>query len=96
MLTAAGVPATVFVDAWAQVRTSDPGNTWSNANRHARAAGRPDRRIDYVLVAMAGESPESVVVRADLEATTAQAGVQPSDHFAVVVELAVPGSPTQG
>lgn len=80
------VPKLVFKDAW-EVAGEGPGMTWSNDNPFARLALEPDRRIDHVMVGWPKVGGRGHVVNAELAATDLVDGVQPSDHYGVVVEL---------
>ena len=75
-----------LVDTWAAVRPQEPGTTLAHANRYVPADDwLADGRIDHVLVRSGSpDHPVSVVA-------TALAGTEdppPSDHYAVVVDLA--------
>ncbi|HJQ83547.1 MAG TPA: endonuclease/exonuclease/phosphatase family protein [Candidatus Binatia bacterium] len=72
-----------FTDAW-QAADAGPGYTWDNRNPFAAPSGDADRRIDYVLVGGAAR-----VVAARLAFAVPADGVFPSDHFGVVVDLAL-------
>ncbi|MFG2723368.1 endonuclease/exonuclease/phosphatase family protein [Streptomyces sp. NPDC048416] len=78
-------------DAWARCG-SGPGHTYTPANRLARRAREPARRIDFVLTAGLR------AVRAELAFTRpAGAGPRPlwpSDHFGVACDLATVRRPS--
>ncbi|MFM7536462.1 MAG: endonuclease/exonuclease/phosphatase family protein [Acidimicrobiales bacterium] len=80
-------PGLVFTDAWAAAGHG-AGNTWDNANPFAATEREPDRRIDYVLVAWPYPAGYGHPVRAELVGTAPVAGIWPSDHYGVVVDLA--------
>ena len=83
------VPGLVMTDAWPQ-RGHGPGHTWSAANPHVENSTWPERRIDYVFVSWPRPRPLGNVVTAELAGTEPVDGVVPSDHYAVVVDLAGP------
>lgn len=80
-LTAPAVPGLVLVDAWRWAADGDPGWTWDPANPFIRAS--PSARIDYVLV-----GPGQDVAGVRVLGNGPVDGVWPSDHAAVLVELA--------
>jgi len=90
MLTGAAPAATeglVFTDAWAAVGRG-PGYTWDERNPHLARSTWPRRRLDYVLVAWPRDKPQGNPLRARLAGARPHEGVWPSDHLAVVVDLA--------
>jgi endonuclease/exonuclease/phosphatase family metal-dependent hydrolase len=75
-----------LVDAWAAVRAGDPGVTFAHANRWVPAGEwLADGRIDHVLVRSGSAGHPVSVVAAELAGT---GDPPPSDHYAVVVDLA--------
>jgi endonuclease/exonuclease/phosphatase family metal-dependent hydrolase len=87
--TAPVVPALVLVDAWRYADPAAPGDTWDRRNPHVRATYEPGARIDYVLVGVPGPRGIGHVVAARRTGDVPVAGVWPSDHAAVMVDLAV-------
>ena len=89
--TAPAVPGLVLVDAWSYADPRDPGHTWSRRNPHVAVGGSPGARIDHVLVGLPGH-PEAAgrgrVGAGRVTGDEAVDGVWPSDHAAVVVDLA--------
>jgi endonuclease/exonuclease/phosphatase family metal-dependent hydrolase len=79
----------VMSDVWGQVGEG-PGVTWSRANPYLVDSAWPNRRLDYLLVSWPRPKPFGNPVRAWLAGVEAVAGVQPSDHYAVVADLAIP------
>ncbi|WP_189962598.1 endonuclease/exonuclease/phosphatase family protein [Streptomyces violascens] len=72
-------------DAWAY-GGDGPGHTYTPANRHARKAREPARRIDYILTTgLRAEHTELAFTTSHL---TARGSLWPSDHFGVVCDLA--------
>jgi endonuclease/exonuclease/phosphatase family metal-dependent hydrolase len=71
-------------DAWPVGGDGTPGFTWDNRNHFAAAASEPDRRIDYILVA-----PGARIASARLAFTEPAGDVFASDHFGVLVDVAV-------
>ncbi len=88
-----GATGLVFSDAWEQVGDG-PGPTWLRANPHTADSAWPDRRLDYVLVSWPRPkpigNPERAWIVGDRPSTVDGAEVWPSDHAAVVAELATP------
>lgn len=76
----------IFTDAWAAVGAG-PGLTWTRDNPHASQAVNPRRRLDYVLVGWPRMRPGSNPLAARLAGRDPVAGMVPSDHYAVVVDL---------
>jgi endonuclease/exonuclease/phosphatase family metal-dependent hydrolase len=89
-LAAVPVPGLTFHDAWEQGGDGTAGHTWSKANPYLADATWPGRRLDYVLVAWPRRRPLGNVVSCRLEGVAPVAGVQASDHYAVVAELRSP------
>lgn len=85
-----------YRDAWWQIHGGAPGHTFSPVNPLVRAGDmphEPGRRIDYVLV-RAGPCGPTLEVRSCERALVAPVdGVQASDHYGVVADLAVPRRP---
>jgi len=76
----------VLVDTWAAVRPREPGHTLAHDNRYVAAGDwLADGRIDHVLVRSGSPDHPVSVASADLAGTT---DPPPSDHYAVVVDLA--------
>jgi len=87
MLTAPVVPGLVLVDAWRYAAPGDPGFTWDMRNGHAHETGFGNARIDYILVGRPRQGRGRVrAVR--LAGTEPVGDIWPSDHFAVVADLA--------
>lgn len=78
----------VFADAWAEAGGPGPGYTWSHDNPGTGPDGLPDRRIDYVLTALPYRSGAGKPLRCSVAGVRPVRGVQPSDHYAVLAELA--------
>lgn len=89
--TAPAAPGCVLVDAWDYAPPSDPGWTWDRANPHVLATWSPSARIDYVLVgAPRRRDGAGHVVEVGRGGCRPVDGTWPSDHAAVVVDLALP------
>jgi len=86
--TAPVVPGHVLVDAWRWADPGDPGWTWDRRNPHVAATGEPSARIDHVLVGPPTSDGRGAVLGARLAGNAPVEGVWPSDHAAVVVDLA--------
>ncbi len=81
-----GALTEVLIDAWAAVRPRERGHTLVHANRYVSAEEwLADGRIDHVLVRSGSPAHPVSVISADLAGTT---DPPPSDHYAVVVDLA--------
>lgn len=88
------VEGLVMTDAWPQ-RGVGHGHTWSSDNPHVAESTWPQRRLDYVFVSWPRPKPVGNVERAFLAGTEPVGGMVPSDHYAVVVDLAEPGGDNQ-
>jgi endonuclease/exonuclease/phosphatase family metal-dependent hydrolase len=79
----------VAVDAWVAANgTDDPGHTLSSSNPLAPwKAWQLDHRIDYILARPGGPGDRVEVERSFLAGDPVD-GVHPSDHWAVVADLA--------
>ncbi len=86
--TAGPVPGLVFQDAWELAGAAGSGLTWTRRNPYCIDAAWPERRLDYVLVAWPRPRPIGNPVACRVVGTDAVGGVQPSDHYAVVADLA--------
>lgn len=80
------VPELVWSDAWAQAGDG-PGFTWSGQNPYLHQAMWPNRRIDYVFVSTPRPVPQGNITNIGLIGTESVAGVVPSDHYGLVVDL---------
>jgi endonuclease/exonuclease/phosphatase family metal-dependent hydrolase len=87
-LTAPIVPGRVLLDAWRYADHLDPGFTWSRRNPHVAATFEIDARIDYVFVGPPGADGHGHVRSVGLAGDRPVDGTWPSDHAAVVVDLA--------
>jgi endonuclease/exonuclease/phosphatase family metal-dependent hydrolase len=89
----AGVAGVVFSDAWEQTGQGD-GWTWRRDNPHSADSAWPDRRLDYILVSWPRPKPVGNPMRSWLAGCepvdVAGVPVWPSDHAAVISELATP------
>ena len=86
--TAVPVPGVIFRDAWAVAGTGSDGSTLSTRNPYSGATLAPDLRIDYVLVGLPELGGSGQVVHSSVAGDKpSNAGLFPSDHFAVVADL---------
>ncbi|GAA2441282.1 endonuclease/exonuclease/phosphatase family protein [Streptomyces macrosporus] len=94
--TAPAVPGQVLLDAWEYADPQAPSATWNRANPHVAAAFDPNVRVDYVHVGPPGPGGIGRVVAVRRAGDAPVDGVWPSDHAAVVVDLATepPGEPS--
>ncbi|MHB1855345.1 MAG: endonuclease/exonuclease/phosphatase family protein [Acidimicrobiales bacterium] len=86
-LAALGGDSAYFQDAWGLAGGGGPGWTWDNRNPLAVAAREPDRRIDYIFLGWR-PGPRAWIRRAEVVADRALTGVQASDHYGLLAELA--------
>lgn len=89
--TAPAVPGLVLLDAWRFADPALPQGTWDMANTGSVNFGMRPSCIDYVLVGPPGPGGRGWIHRARRTADAPVDGVQPSDHAAVLAELAVAG-----
>jgi endonuclease/exonuclease/phosphatase family metal-dependent hydrolase len=85
--TAPAVPGEVLLDAWEFAEPGAPAATWDPANPYV-APGNPSARIDYVFVGPPGPDGLGRVRSVRRAADRPVGGVWPSDHLAVVADLA--------
>lgn len=94
--TAPVVPGQVFLDAWEYADPAAPSATWDHANPYVHPGLGPGVRVDYVHVgAPAGPGGIGTVLAVRRAGDGPVDGVWPSDHAAVVADLA-DGSPPAG
>jgi endonuclease/exonuclease/phosphatase family metal-dependent hydrolase len=86
--SAGPVAGLVFQDAWEVAGDGGPGITWSVDNELCVDPAWPRRRLDYVLVAWPRPRPIGNPVSCRVVGVDTVDGVQPSDHYAVVADLA--------
>ncbi len=87
-LTRQVVPGLVFVDAWAFAEPDQPGFTWDRRNPYVAKAPDPSGRIDYLMVGLRYDQTVGRVESVRLAGDGPVDGVWPSDHAAIVAELA--------
>jgi endonuclease/exonuclease/phosphatase family metal-dependent hydrolase len=86
-LTPPIVDGQVFLDAWLYAPPGDHGLTWDRANPYVAQWIEPSGRIDYIHVV--GRPSDAGRIRSVRNAGRAAVdGVWPSDHAAVVADLA--------
>ena len=84
------VPGFVLVDAWEACGNERRGDTWSSANPLVpRRAVYPNRRLDYITTTFPRRRNCGSFQSCELTGREAIDGVQPSDHYAVVAEVAL-------
>ncbi|WP_327717689.1 endonuclease/exonuclease/phosphatase family protein [Streptomyces sp. NBC_00490] len=87
--TAPVVPGQVFFDAWEYADPAAPATTWGPANPYVHPGLGPGGRIDYIHVGgPAGPAGEGTVLGVRRAGNGPVDGVWPSDHAAVVADLA--------
>ena len=86
--TRGALPGLVLVDAWRYAPPEDLGWTWDRTNPYVARTGEPSARIDYVMTTVPGRDLVGRILTARLAGNAPIAGVWPSDHAAVVVDLA--------
>lgn len=83
--TAPVVPGQVLLDVWEYADPAAPAATWDPANPYAARNREPPGRIDYIHVGPPGHRYVRSVRRAGDHSVD---GVWPSDHAAVLADLA--------
>ncbi len=84
------IPGFVLVDAWEACGNERRGDTWSSANPLVpRRAVYPNRRLDYITTTFPRRRNCGSFQSCELTGLEAIDGVQPSDHYAVVAEVAL-------
>ena len=86
--TAPAVPGQVFHDAWEYADPAAPSATWDRANPYVARGGSPSARVDYIHVGPPGPGRVGRVLGVRRAGDGPVDGVWPSDHAAVVAELA--------
>ncbi|MFJ5264411.1 endonuclease/exonuclease/phosphatase family protein [Streptomyces sp. NPDC088387] len=89
--TAPAVPGQVFLDAWQYADPAAPYATWDPVNPYL-PLGEPPVRIDYIHVGPPGPGGLGRVRAVRRAGDAPVDGVWPSDHAAVVAELATEAS----
>ncbi|MFF3939002.1 endonuclease/exonuclease/phosphatase family protein [Streptomyces phaeofaciens] len=88
--TPSAVPGQVFYDAWEYADPAAPSVTWTPENPYAARLLEPPVRIDYIHVGPPGPVGEGHVRAVRRAGHGPVDGVWPSDHAAVVADLATP------
>ncbi|GGS12291.1 metal-dependent hydrolase [Streptomyces aureoverticillatus] len=88
--TAPAVPGQVLLDAWEYAEPGAASATWDAANPYVAPTHDPSCRIDYVHVGPCGPGGLGAVRSVRRAGDGPVDGVWPSDHAAVVADLAVP------
>ncbi|MER5432628.1 endonuclease/exonuclease/phosphatase family protein [Streptomyces sp. NPDC002588] len=86
--TAPAVPRQVLYDAWEYADQSAPAATWTSENPHSARVLTPPARIDYIHVGPPGPVGEGHVRAVRRAGDAPVDGVWPTDHAAVVADLA--------
>ncbi|CAL9484224.1 endonuclease/exonuclease/phosphatase family protein [Streptomyces sp. NPDC057838] len=86
--TAPAVPRQVLLDAWEYADPAAPAATWDAANPYVAATHEPSVRIDYIHVGPPGPGGLGRVRAVRRACDGPVDGVWPSDHAAVVADLA--------
>ncbi|MFJ8107306.1 endonuclease/exonuclease/phosphatase family protein [Streptomyces sp. NPDC096132] len=86
--TPPAVPGQILYDAWDYAAPSAPSATWTPENPYAARVLEPPARIDYIHVGPPGPVGEGHVRDVRRAGLGPVDGVWPSDHAAVVAELA--------
>jgi endonuclease/exonuclease/phosphatase family metal-dependent hydrolase len=87
--TAPAAPGLALLDAWQYADPATPAVTWNMAGPSSGAGPKPSARIDYVFVGPPGPGGLGRVRSVRRAGDTPVAGVRPSDHAAVVADLAL-------
>ncbi|AUH44331.1 endonuclease/exonuclease/phosphatase family protein [Streptomyces sp. CMB-StM0423] len=94
--TAPAVRGQILLDAWRYAHPTAVGATWDLANPYAARTLEWHTRIDYVLVGRPGPVGEGHVRNVRRAGDGPVDGVWPSDHCAVVADLATEADGTLG
>jgi endonuclease/exonuclease/phosphatase family metal-dependent hydrolase len=86
--TASAVPGQVLCDAWEYADPTAPSVTWDTANPFVKATFEPSARIDYIHVGLPGPDGLGHVRSVRRAGDGPVDGVWPSDHAAVIADLA--------
>ncbi len=86
--TAPAVPGQVFLDTWHHADPAAPSATWDRENPYAAAGRESTARIDYIHVGPPGPAGLGRVRGVRRAGDGPVEGVWPSDHMAVVADLA--------
>lgn len=86
--TAPVAPGRIFIDAWEYADPAAPWATWDSANPYVAATYSPSWRVDYIFVGPPDSGGRGHVRSARRAGDGPIDGVWPSDHAAVVAELA--------
>ncbi|WP_200308723.1 endonuclease/exonuclease/phosphatase family protein [Streptomyces adelaidensis] len=91
--TAPAVPGQCLFDVWEYAEPGAPSATWDKTNPYVAATFGPSVRIDYIHVGPPGPGGLGHVraVRRAGDGPPVEGGVWPSDHAAVVADLAETG-----
>ncbi|KAF4407213.1 endonuclease/exonuclease/phosphatase family protein [Streptomyces lycii] len=89
-LTEPAVPGQVMLDAWSYADPAAPWATWDPANPYAAQSHGPPTRIDYIHAGAPGPGGLGRVMSVRRTGDGPVRGVWPSDHAAVVADLALP------
>jgi endonuclease/exonuclease/phosphatase family metal-dependent hydrolase len=94
--TAPAVPGLVLLDAWEYADPSAPSVTWDPANPYVARTHEPPARVDYIHVGPAGPDGIGHVRSVRRAGDRPVDGVWPSDHAAVLADLAGPAATGDG
>lgn len=86
--TAPAVPGQFFLDVWEYAEQGAPSATWDPANPYVARSYGPSVRIDYIHVGPPGPGGIGHVRAVRRAGDGPVGGVWPSDHAAVVADLA--------
>jgi endonuclease/exonuclease/phosphatase family metal-dependent hydrolase len=89
--TASPVPGQCLYDAWEWADPAAPSATWDPANPYVAGTCGPPARVDYIHVGPPGPDRVGHVRAVRRAGDGPVGGVWPSDHAAVVADLAGPG-----
>lgn len=86
--TAPAVPGLVLLDAWRFADPALPNGTWDIAHHDSVNFGHRPTCLDYIFVGMPGPGRRGAIQNTHRAGDQRLDGVWPSDHAAVVTELA--------
>ncbi len=87
--TAPVVPGQTLIDVWRYADPQQPGATWDRANGYLTHPAAVSARIDYIHLGLPGLASRFGVRSVGRAGDGPVDGVWPSDHMAVVADLAV-------
>lgn len=91
MKTAPAAPGLVFLDTWRFADPALPTGTWDISRKDSAVFGERPYCLDYILVGLPGPAGRGLPRAARRAGDAPVDGIWPSDHAAVIAELALAG-----